>query len=155
MLAETKSKGDIAESRCLYELIKLGYNISIPYGDNCRYDLIVDINNVLLRIQVKFSSQINNESLFFTLKSSSNHTTNKHYSVYNGQIDGFLLYHSLTDKVYVVSIEEVDKQKSLTLRIQPTKNNQTKGIKIAKDYELNEENLNELARSKIISIASL
>ena len=30
--------------------LEAGYNVSIPYGDSCRYDLIVDINGKLIRV---------------------------------------------------------------------------------------------------------
>jgi len=49
----TKLKADIAESAVITELLKRGFNVLKPIGDRLPYDLAVDVNKKLLRIQVK------------------------------------------------------------------------------------------------------
>lgn len=49
----TKQKGDIAEYRVIAELLKQGFNVLIPCGDRLRYDLAIDKDGRLIRIQVK------------------------------------------------------------------------------------------------------
>ena len=49
----TKLKADIAESAVITELLKRGFNVLKPVGDRLSYDLAVDVNKKLLRIQVK------------------------------------------------------------------------------------------------------
>jgi len=49
----TKLKADIAESAVITELLKRGFNVLKPIGDRLSYDLAVDVNKKLLRIQVK------------------------------------------------------------------------------------------------------
>ena len=39
----TKQKGNITEIQCLLAFISQGYKVSIPYGEDCRYDLVLDI----------------------------------------------------------------------------------------------------------------
>jgi hypothetical protein len=51
----TKQKGDIAEYRVITELLKRGYNVLKPVGDRLPYDLAVDIDGRLVRIQVKWA----------------------------------------------------------------------------------------------------
>lgn len=50
---ETLQKGMITELKCMEKLISMGYYISIPYGNSNKYDLILDYNNKLYRIQIK------------------------------------------------------------------------------------------------------
>jgi len=49
----SKNKGNIGESQALAEFTKRGIQVSIPFGDNARYDLIADFNGKLNKIQVK------------------------------------------------------------------------------------------------------
>jgi len=49
----TKQVGDTSEAMVLAELVTRGYTVSVPFGDNDPYDLIVDIGDELYRVQVK------------------------------------------------------------------------------------------------------
>ena len=40
----TKHLGSLTELQCITYLFGLGYDISIPYGDNSSYDFILDVN---------------------------------------------------------------------------------------------------------------
>ncbi len=50
---DTKLKADIAESAVTTELLKRGFRVLQPIGDRLAYDLGVDLQGKLLRIQVK------------------------------------------------------------------------------------------------------
>jgi hypothetical protein len=50
---DTKLKSDIAESAVTTELLKRGFNVLKPVGDRLAYDVALDINGKLIRIQVK------------------------------------------------------------------------------------------------------
>jgi hypothetical protein len=50
---DTKLKSDIAESMVVSELLVRGFNVLRPVGDRLAYDLAVDLNGKLIRIQVK------------------------------------------------------------------------------------------------------
>lgn len=50
---DTKLKADIAESAVTTELLKRGFRVLKPVGDRLAYDLGVDFDGQLLRIQVK------------------------------------------------------------------------------------------------------
>jgi hypothetical protein len=50
---DTKLKADIAESAVTTELLKRGFRVLQPMGDRLAYDLAVDLQGRLLRIQVK------------------------------------------------------------------------------------------------------
>lgn len=137
----SKRKGNIGEAVVIAELCKLGNPVSIPFGDNERYDLIVESKTgKLLKAQTKYSSEISeNGSLIFSVASSTNHTTNKHFTTYSDDVDLFFFYHTLTKKVYVFSINLIKNKKTMTLRISAPNNNQKKGIHFANDYVLTEK----------------
>ena len=50
---DTKLKADIAESAVITELLRRGFKVLKPVGDRLPYDLALDLNGKLLRIQVK------------------------------------------------------------------------------------------------------
>lgn len=59
---DTKLKSDIAESAAITELLKRRFRVLKPMGDRLPYDLALDLNGKLLRIQIKsgwFSSSQN------------------------------------------------------------------------------------------------
>jgi len=60
---DTKLKADIAESAAITELLKRGFRVLKPVGDRLPYDLAIDLNGRLIRIQVK--------SAWFDLKRQS------------------------------------------------------------------------------------
>ena len=127
MSALNKQKGNVGEAKCLAKMIELGVPVSLPFGDNERYDMIIEHNGHLEKIQVKYSSvQYNDGSTCFKLCSSTNHTTNKHYTTYENDIDAFLLYNVKSDEVYYLPIDMVKNKKSITVRISSSKNGQIK-----------------------------
>ena len=51
----TNIKGDIGELLVMTQLLKKGYWVSKPFGDDCPYDIICDDKlGVIKRVQVKF-----------------------------------------------------------------------------------------------------
>ncbi|MBF0490861.1 MAG: endonuclease, partial [Candidatus Omnitrophica bacterium] len=50
---DTKLKSDIAESAVITELLFRGFNVLRPVGDRLPYDIAVDHDGRLVRIQVK------------------------------------------------------------------------------------------------------
>lgn len=55
-------QGDVGEARAIYEFTKLGYTVSRPLHTHVPYDLIVDKDGVLSRVQVKTSTYVARES---------------------------------------------------------------------------------------------
>lgn len=55
-MRETQRKGDIATTQAIASFTRAGCDVSIPVTESAAYDLIVDINNRLYRVQNKFSS---------------------------------------------------------------------------------------------------
>lgn len=136
----TKQKGDISELEAMAKLTELGADVYSPYGEDTRSDLIADIGNSLLKIQVKTAHSEGDKIEFKCCSTRSNfsETTEQNYK---GDIDAFVVYYPNTDSLYYVPIEDAPKT-SMYLRLEPTNNNQTKGVNMAEDYVL-EDRLTE------------
>ena len=50
---DTKLKGDIAETEAALYAMKRGWGVLQPIGDRLPYDLVFDIDGILVRVQVK------------------------------------------------------------------------------------------------------
>lgn len=106
----------------------------IPWGDNQRYDMIAEFDGKFNRIQIKTCNTEKNGSIICTCRSSQNHTTNKKYSNYVGDIDYFVFFNQVYDKIAIVPIEEVGDKTNIYLRIAPTKNGQIQNTKYFDDF---------------------
>lgn len=129
-----KTKGEITELFVAAELYKAGFAISIPYGENHRYDLVIEINGDLKKVQCK-ACRYYESSLTFDLCGQTI-TKGKTGGDYQGEIDFFATYCFETRKAYLMPITQVGKR-SISLRITPPKNG-NKHYKYAKDYEVSE-----------------
>ena len=131
----SKTKGNIGESIALAEFVKRGIQVSIPFGDNARYDLIADFNDKLNKIQVKYcNQQIINGSINCPCASSTNHTTNKNYHTYENDIDYFVFYIAEWNVTIIVPIEEIGLKKSICFRKEPPKSRNGNEIRLISDY---------------------
>ena len=61
---DTKLKADIAELSVTKELLNRGFNVLKPIGDRLAYDLAIDLNGELLRIQIKAAWYNDNKAMF-------------------------------------------------------------------------------------------
>lgn len=135
-MANTKDKGDLAEVMVLADLMKQGFKLSVPVGDNSRYDLIVDRGDKLERVQVKYIEsdhevvRINGRSNVF--KAGRTFTETK-YST--SDIDWLAAYDKSTDRCYYVSALELGEgMTQVALRLKPSRNNQVKRTRDANQY---------------------
>lgn len=127
----SKAKGEVSEGHVIAHLLKLGHSVSMPFGDNQRYDLIWDDGGTLWRVQVKTARRVEGGIAFNC--ASVNGFTGKR-TTYVGQIDMFLVYSPDLDKVYRVPVEEVGAS-NFKLRIEPTKGGPKTTMNWAADYE--------------------
>lgn len=132
----SKDIGDISVAKTLFEFSKRGIPTLIPWGDNLRYDLVIELNNYFYKIQVKTANEECNGSIKCYTRSSTNHTTNKKLSTYENDVDYFVFYNQKRDLIAMVPISEIGTNKSISLRIEEPKNNQQKQIKYFSDYSL-------------------
>ncbi len=130
----TKAIGEITEGIILAHFLKKGMSVSIPFGNNQRYDFILDENGRLLRAQCKTGKLDRYGSVRFSTRSTNGFTGQKRQ--YIGNADIFLVYCPQTDKVYRIPITDLVPKDAMALRTRPTKNSQKSGINLAKDFEV-------------------
>lgn len=108
----TQQKGIITEMQVATYLLTLGYNVSQPLSQDSKYDLIVDINGILLRLQVKTARLASSNSITFNCRSTTTNVRNCQSRRYNiDDVDYFATFWN--GKAYLVPISECSTQKSL------------------------------------------
>lgn len=134
----TQKTGDISESAVVTRLLQRGYDVLLPYGQMHRYDLVIEhADGQFWRVQVKTGWLNEDQSVIEFATSSSMNYTVKHKGArsYRGQCEYFAIYVEALNKVYFIPVDAVSSVRS-TLRLTPSKNNQEKHVRWAKDYEL-------------------
>jgi hypothetical protein len=130
-----KTIGDRTTLAVLAALYELGYLIFVPFGENTRYDLVIDDGEKLHRVQCKTGRLRNGAVKFATCSSYAHHPNPKMITRdYKGEIDLFAVYCPETTDVYLIPIEDVDTNRRASLRVLPSRNNQQKRIRDANDY---------------------
>ncbi len=131
----SKAIGVINEEEIKLWFLKQGITVSVPIGDNARYDFIADFNGKLVRFQSKTSNLTRTKDcLNFACASIKYNSTGTHRTKYTKEeIDFFVTIHPETREIYIVPVEECGNE--CNLRLIPPKNGQVKGIKMLQDYE--------------------
>lgn len=135
MKDKTLIVGDVNELKCILAFEERGYYTSIPFSGSCRYDVVVDINGKLIRIQCKSShyyKQDKGSIEFNATRSITNTQKTVRYQYTKKEIDYFYTHFNNYD--FLVPVEEASTGK--ILRLKPPKNNQWEQINIAADYLL-------------------
>ena len=111
----SQKKGIVTELAVATYLIQAGYNVSQPFSQDSKYDLIVDVEGKLLRLQVKTARQTSENSITFNCRSTTQNVReckSRRYS--KNDVDYFATYWD--NKAYLVPIEECSTSKSLHLQ---------------------------------------
>lgn len=128
-----KTVGENSEAQVIAAMLRADEVVLIPFGDNQRYDLVLDRQGTFVRVQVK-TGRIREGAIRFATASSGSTTGHRTRLTYQGAADIFAVYCPENDKCYVVPVDECGKCEH-ALRIQPPRNSQRRGIRLAEDYE--------------------
>jgi len=132
-----KSKGDRSTLAVMIAFHEAGLAFLVPFGENTRYDLVLELGTDLARVQCKTGRLRDGAVLFATCSCYGHHrnpqTARRDYS---GQIEYFAVYCPQTFGVYLVPIDAVPTRNSAALRVTPPRNNQRRFIRYAADYEI-------------------
>lgn len=136
---ENKNLGNLTELQCITRFYELGYFVSIPYGDSNKYDMILDYNGKLYKLQCKHAKEFYDDSrnlLYLKLKTSwqSGYTKNSQYHTnkYDKKDIDFFVTH-FEGKNYLIPVGECSTKK--TLWVSNPRNNQNNNICFLQDYE--------------------
>ena len=132
----TKAVGDLSEVMVIAALVSHGYLVSIPFGENHRYDVIADDGTRLLRIQVK-TGRRRGGIITFRCNSSHQHRRSGPTASrpYFGEVEYIAVFCPETGKVYLVPESELVATTG-HLRVAPCLNQQVRKIRWAAEYEL-------------------
>jgi hypothetical protein len=118
------------------DLIRRGYKIAIPYGEDWDFDLIVCRDERLERVQCKYASS---DGVVITVRPRSHSLTNgkvratKYYTA--ATIEWLAVYDATTECCYYVPASELGSGMSeMRLRLRPTLNNQRQLVRLAGNY---------------------
>lgn len=128
----TKDKGDLCEIKVAAALTEAGYVVSIPWGDNQRYDMLIDDGQTISKVQCKHG-RLRSGAVKFNTSSGG---TGKYSEPkgYAGEVDFFGVYCPDTKKCYLVGVDEVGSG-GCSLRIDEPSQKRV-NIKWAKDYSI-------------------
>jgi len=103
---DTKLKADIAESAVITQLLKRGFRVLKPLGDRLPYDLAVDNNGELVKIQVKHAWYDNTKKLFIVdarrTKTNRRHMLRSYYT--NHDFEFAVIYLAECEVFYIMPI---------------------------------------------------
>jgi len=133
-LRETKSIGELSEIIVMGALASAGYLVSVPLGENRRYDLIIDKDGTLARVQVK-TGRVRKGVVVWACCSSHTHRKGPASRPCPGEIDFFGVYCRELQSVYLIPIGATARL-SGSLRLDPPRNGQSRKIRWANDYLL-------------------
>jgi PD-(D/E)XK endonuclease len=135
-MAPLKQKGDLAEMVVAADLVRRGYKVALPFGEDWNYDLIVERDGRLERVQVKYTES---DGTVICVRARTQSLTNgrviavKRYTA--AIIDWLAVYDRTSDRCcYIHASELGEGMNMLHLRLVPARNGQHKGIRLADDY---------------------
>jgi len=103
---DTKLKADVAESAVITALLKRGFRVLKPVGDRLPYDLALDINGKLLKIQVKSAWFYNGSYTVDTRRTKTNRRRMIRARYDENDFDFAIVYIEDLDTCYVMPVKE-------------------------------------------------
>lgn len=128
---DSHERGDATEAAVIAELKRRNIGVSIPFGDNERYDAVVATpDDRMLRVQIK-TGWVRDGRIEFHGKSQHTNSTGNTYTTYEGDVDYFIVYVPEFDSMYLIGEREFGT--SMQLRVsEPEQSHET--INWAEDF---------------------
>lgn len=116
-IINSKKQGDVGLGQAIAYFTSVGMSVAIPLTESQRYDLIVDDNERLYRVEVKTTTmQRPSDSYVVQLATcGGNQSWNKKKKFLSSTECDLLFVYSFDNNRYVFPIEEVEGKGSLTL----------------------------------------
>ncbi len=129
-------KGAAAEAAITAAVIQLGLTVLRPLCEGRRYDLIVDLEPALLRVQCKLARR-RGGVLSVRLADVSLHPAGYVFTSYSpSEIDAVAAYSSELNRCFLLPVAEVAGMRGVCTSASKRRNNQVQRIRWAGDYEL-------------------
>jgi hypothetical protein len=136
-MSHPKDVGDRTTLAVMLALQANGLAVSVPFGENTRYDLIIDDGTELHRVQCKTGRLREGAIRFKACSSYAHHRNRPEVSRdYLRDIDYFAVYCPDTGGVYLVPIGRLPVRSKGALRVEEARNHQQRRIRRAAEYEI-------------------
>lgn len=131
---EKQIKGLTTELICMQKFIEYGFIVSVPYGNNSRYDLLVDIGNQkFLRIQCKSAALQENGSYKIKTCNAVETTTKRSEKYYTkDQID--FIASIIENQLVIIPVELIEKSQSKIFRVSLPEYGSKSNCNLIQDY---------------------
>jgi hypothetical protein len=126
--------GERSEAVILAAFVERGFLVLLPWGNNQRYDMVLDLGDHVLRVQCK-TGRLKNGAIGFSARSVRCNTKQILTRSYHGEIDYFAVYCPETRGIYLVACDDETPQ-HFSLRVSPPTNGQHKHVRWAAEHEL-------------------
>lgn len=127
----SKKKGNVGQLATGLCLAKMGYSIFTEEGDISPIDLIAEKNGRLLRFQCKGVSPVKGRLEVRLVKSGPGYT----FKYTEDLFDYFSVYDLHGGGVYLLPSKVLNEcGRTVSLRLEQSKNNQTKNVRLAADH---------------------
>lgn len=134
----TIDKGDLAVAKVIAHLMEHNIRICRPLSEHLPFDFIAVMPDMhtLRRVQVKYRADNGYGAIDVSFR--SNYYDSKR--IYSKQVnfdhmDTYAVYCPQTDECYYLRVEEIPRgSRAKTLRLQPSRNKQSKGVWLASNF---------------------
>ncbi len=134
---DTNDKGEYALLKVKQLALERNICLSAPTMPNCRYDLIVDCGERLVRAQVKYAdgkcSQTTGAVYLNLRKITRGNKPGKQFYTPK-EVDVLIVYLPKIDKLLWFESPYFHNKQTIVIRFEPSKNNQAKGCLMAEDH---------------------
>jgi hypothetical protein len=129
-------KGNVAELAIATEAARLGLSVLKPLTEHERYDLAIEINGRLLRVQCKWARHSGDVVHIHVGRCRNRRGGYVRETYREEEIDALAAYCQALDRCYLLPVSMVAGKHALSLRTAPARNKQRAAINFAVDYEL-------------------
>lgn len=135
----TKQTGNVSEIQIIADLISRGISVSIPFGDNDKYDIIIEVDETLIPVQCKTANRIDG-GVRFNTDSQVTHRSEgpKREGYENTIVEYFAVYSPSLDEIYWVPVEKASKSK-MVIRTDSLGYDRTEGINFSESFKFSEQ----------------
>ena len=132
-----KDIGDKTTLAVMLALRARSLAVLVPFGENTRYDLVIDDGKNLLKVQCK-TGRLRRGAVIWSMCSNYGHHANARVPRrdYAGEVDFFAVYCPETSGVYLIPMEDLQIRAWGALRVDAPRNNQRRRIRYADKYEI-------------------
>lgn len=130
---EKQIKGITTKLACMQKFIELGYIVSVPYGNNSRYDLLVDNGKKIWKIQCKTAKLCNNGSYNINTCNkitNTNKTKTKHYT--KNEVD--FIASIIEEQLVIIPVELIENSTGKRFRTELPKSGSISNCNLIKDF---------------------